>query len=134
MKSDKSILCTIGGFELPFPITVIQIEWFVAMLIPVMLFANIPPLSWIDNPLLKYLVLPIGIGWFMSQEISDVQSWIVQQVSHKKNYTQTVTRQERTEKRIFSKSYDDVAEYRKDMEERKKNAWAAWEHEQKGAL
>jgi hypothetical protein len=47
--------------------------------------------------------------------------------------TRSASRSEITRERVFHKPDDDDAVYRKDIEERKQNAWAAWEHEQKSS-
>lgn len=37
----------------------------------IMLFRDLPPLSMIEGAFLKYLGIPIGITWFMSQKTFD---------------------------------------------------------------
>lgn len=128
----KEVICAIGGFELPFSITINQMAWVVGVFFAILFFQKLPPLSWIDNPLLKYLVLPAGIAWFVN--FVDKKMLNRSEGITKTNCKQTAPRPERTRKRIFRKSYDDVAAYKKDLEERKRNAWAAWEREQKGEL
>lgn len=45
--------------------------WFIVSLFVVILFSNVPPLSLIDGALLKYIGLPVGLTWFMSQKTFD---------------------------------------------------------------
>src|SRR5699024_11853629 len=58
-------------FRLPFPVTFNQMSWFVLSLLLVMLFGNLPPLSLINGALLKYVGIPVGLTWFMSQKTFD---------------------------------------------------------------
>lgn len=46
-------------------------SWFVFSLLVVMLLGNLPPLSFIDGALLKYIGIPVGLTWFMSQKTFD---------------------------------------------------------------
>lgn len=57
--------------NLPFPLTFTQIAWFMGVLFFNIVFKDLPPLSMMDNVLLKYIVLPAGITWFMSQKTFD---------------------------------------------------------------
>lgn len=57
--------------QLPFPVTFTQMTWFVVSILFVMLFGSIPPLSFIDGALLKYLGIPVAFTWFMSQKTFD---------------------------------------------------------------
>src|SRR5699024_10338356 len=44
---------------------------FILSLFTVMLLGNLPPLSFIDGVLLKYVGIPVGLTWFMSQKTFD---------------------------------------------------------------
>ena len=46
-------------------------SWFVLSLLIVMLLGNLPPLSLINGALLKYVGIPVGLTWFMSQKTFD---------------------------------------------------------------
>src|SRR5690625_7441064 len=46
-------------------------SWFVLSLLVVMLLGNLPPLSLINGALLKYVGIPVGLTWFMSQKTFD---------------------------------------------------------------
>src|SRR5699024_6808463 len=48
-----------------------QMSWFVLSLLLVMLLGNLPPLSLINGALLKYVGIPVGLTWFMSQKTFD---------------------------------------------------------------
>ncbi|MCO7128367.1 conjugal transfer protein [Sporolactobacillus shoreicorticis] len=67
----EKVIYAINDFQLPFPVTFTQMAWFVCSLLLVVLFANVPPLSFIHGVLLKYVGLPVGLTWFMSQKTFD---------------------------------------------------------------
>ncbi|WP_100489401.1 conjugal transfer protein [Sporolactobacillus pectinivorans] len=67
----EKVIYAINDFQLPFPVTFTQMAWFVCSLLFVILFANLPPLSLIQGVLLKYVGLPVGFTWFMSQKTFD---------------------------------------------------------------
>lgn len=67
----EKVIYAINDFQLPFPVTFTQMAWFVCSLLLVVLFANVPPLSFIHGVLLKYVGLPVGFTWFMSQKTFD---------------------------------------------------------------
>ena len=67
----EKVIYAINDFQLPFPVTFTQMTWFVCSLLLVILFANLPPLSLIHGILLKYVGLPVGLTWFMSQKTCD---------------------------------------------------------------
>lgn len=67
----EKVIYAINDFQLPFPVTFTQMTWFVITLFIIILFGKLPPLSMIDGAFLKYLGIPIGITWFMSQKTFD---------------------------------------------------------------
>lgn len=67
----EKVIYAINDFRLPFPVTFTQMAWFVSSLLLVVLFGNVPPLSFIQGVLLKYVGLPVGLTWFMSQKTFD---------------------------------------------------------------
>ncbi|UBL00589.1 conjugal transfer protein [Clostridium perfringens] len=67
----EKVIYAINDFQLPFPVTFTQMTWFVITLLLIMLFGDLPPLSMIEGAFLKYLGIPIGITWFMSQKTFD---------------------------------------------------------------
>lgn len=67
----EKVIYAINDLKLPFPITFNQMTWFVLSLFLVIFLSNVPPLSFIDGALLKYLGIPGGIAWFMSQKSFD---------------------------------------------------------------
>lgn len=69
--SVEKVIYAINDFRLPFPVTFNQMSWFVLSLLLVMLFGNLPPLSLINGALLKYVGIPVGLTWFMSQKTFD---------------------------------------------------------------
>ena len=69
--SVDKVIYAINDFRLPFPVTFNQMTWFVLSLMVVMLLGNLPPLSFIDGALLKYVGVPIAVTWFMSKKSFD---------------------------------------------------------------
>lgn len=67
----EKVLYSLGEVSLLFPLTFTQIAWLVFTEIAVVVLRNVPPISMIDNPLMKYGVIPGGITWFMSQKTFD---------------------------------------------------------------
>ncbi len=65
------VLYSINDLKLPFPVTFSQIGWFVGTELLIMTFAHTFPLSMIEGAFLKYLGIPVGITWFMSQKTFD---------------------------------------------------------------
>lgn len=69
--SVDKVIYAINDFKLPFPVTFNQMTWFVLSLLAVMLLGNLPPLSFIDGALLKYVGVPLALTWFMSKKSFD---------------------------------------------------------------
>jgi len=69
--SVEKVLYAINDLQLPFPITFTQMTWFIVSLFAVMLLGDLPPLSSIDGAFLKYVGVPAGLTWFMSQKTFD---------------------------------------------------------------
>lgn len=69
--SVEKVIYSIQDIPLPFPLTVTQIGWGLATLMFMFVFGNLPILNLIDNALIKYIAIPIGITYFMSQRTFD---------------------------------------------------------------
>ena len=69
--SVEKVIYAINDFKLPFPVTFSQMAWFVISLLTVMLLGEVPPFSLIEGALLKYVGIPVGLTWFMSQKTFD---------------------------------------------------------------
>ena len=69
--SVEKVIYAINDFKLPFPVTFSQLAWFVISLLTVMLLGELPPFSLIEGALLKYVGIPVGLTWFMSQKTFD---------------------------------------------------------------
>ena len=67
----EKVLYAIGDLNLGRAFTLTQITWFVGTLLIIIMFGHLPPISYIDNTLLKYLVIPCSITWFMSRKTFD---------------------------------------------------------------
>lgn len=67
----EKVIYAINDLNLPFPVTFHQMAWFIVSLFIVMLLGDVPPLSFIDAVLVKYIGIPAGITWFMSQKTFD---------------------------------------------------------------
>lgn len=69
--SVDKVIYAINDLQLSFPITFTQMTWFTVSIVFVILFGNIPPLSFIDGAFLKYLGIPVAVTWFMCQKTFD---------------------------------------------------------------
>lgn len=69
--SVEKVLYSINDLKLPFPISFTQMTWFVLSLFVMILLGNLPPFSLIEGAFLKYLGIPVGLTWFMSQKTFD---------------------------------------------------------------
>lgn len=67
----EKIIYSLMNINLPIPLTFTQIAWFMGVLFADIIFRNIPPLAWTDNVLLKYIAIPAGLTWLMSQKTFD---------------------------------------------------------------
>ncbi len=67
----EKVLYAIEDLQLPFPITFSQLGWLVGTFCFVLMFQDMPPLSMIDNVIIKYAAIPIGVMWFMSKKTFD---------------------------------------------------------------
>ena len=67
----EKMLYALGDITLPFATTFMQIGWGLGALGLMMFLGHLPPLSFIDNTLIKFVVIPIGTAWFMGQKTFD---------------------------------------------------------------
>ncbi|RHH53645.1 conjugal transfer protein [Enterococcus casseliflavus] len=67
----EKVLYAINDVKLPFPVTFSQMAWLVGSLLTVMFLGDLPPLSFLHGVLLKYVGIPVGLTWFMSQKTFD---------------------------------------------------------------
>lgn len=67
----EKVIYAINDFQLPFPVTFTQMSCFIITLFIIMLFSDVPPLSMVQGALLKYLGIPIGVTWLVSQKTFD---------------------------------------------------------------
>lgn len=65
--SIERVLYAINDFNLPFPVTFTQIGWFLAALLVMIFFGDFLPLSLIDNFLIKFGVIPVGLAYVMNK-------------------------------------------------------------------
>lgn len=68
---EKMIYAIDNQTKLPIPLSISQIGWLMLSLFVVITFKNLPPISLINSGLIRYVVIPIGITWFMSQKTFD---------------------------------------------------------------
>ena len=71
MWAVEKVIYALNDFVLPFPVTLSQMSWLVVSLLTIAMLSKIPPIVLITNPLLKFVALPAGITWFMSQKALD---------------------------------------------------------------
>ena len=67
----EKMIYALSDVQLPFPVSLTQMAWFIFLLFAMILFKHMPPVSLIDNMLVKYLVIPGGVTWFISQKTFD---------------------------------------------------------------
>lgn len=67
----EKVIYAIRDLNLPFPVTYSQMAWFVMSLLLILILGDLPPFSFINGALLKYVGIPVGITWFMSQKTFD---------------------------------------------------------------
>lgn len=68
----EKVLYGISDIKLPFALTFSQLGWLVGTeLLVIFILKKIPPLCYSDNILFKYVVLPVGVMWFMSKKTFD---------------------------------------------------------------
>ena len=76
----EKYLSSVGDLPLPIPVTFVQIAWFAGTFFAILfVFSKIPPLSYCNNVLFEYGVIPGGIAWFMSKKTFDGKrpySWL----------------------------------------------------------
>ena len=69
----EKMLYAIGDINLPFAMTFSQVAWFVSLLMFMIMFGNMQPFTSIENPVVKYVLIPAGITWFMSKKTFDAK-------------------------------------------------------------
>lgn len=67
----ERVLHSIHDFSLPRAFTFTQIGWFLGTLAVVIFLADTIFLSWLDNLMIKFVAIPVGLSWFMSQKTFD---------------------------------------------------------------
>lgn len=68
----ERVLHKIGDVKSPIPLTFAQIGWLVGtFLVDMLILAKIPPLCYVDNVIIRYVLLPVGVTWFMSKKAFD---------------------------------------------------------------
>lgn len=68
----EKVLYGLQDVTLPVPLTFSQMGWLAGSEALVMFVLNkLPPLCYSDNFLLKWIVIPAGITWFMSKKTFD---------------------------------------------------------------
>lgn len=68
----EKVLYGLQDVTLPIPLTFSQMEWLLASeALMAFILNKLPPLCYSDNFLLKWIVVPAGITWFMSKKTFD---------------------------------------------------------------
>ena len=82
IKSYKKIwgmegtLYSINDTPLPFPMAYSQIAWFIAGLVFMILSKDIPPFSFINGWLMRYIAIPAGLTFVMNKvEFEGKKPW-----------------------------------------------------------
>ena len=69
--SVEKVVYAINDFNLPFPVSLSQMAWFVVSLLLVILLSKLPPLNLIKGAFLKYLGIPLFLTVFMNGKSFD---------------------------------------------------------------
>lgn len=69
--SVEKVIYGVGDMKLPISLTFSQITWLVLSLLLMMLLKNVPPISMIESPLVKYVGIPAVLTWCMSTKTFD---------------------------------------------------------------
>ena len=69
--SVEKVIYAINDFNLPFPVSLSQMSWFVVSLLLVILLSKLPPLNFIKGAFLKYLGIPLFLTVFMNGKSFD---------------------------------------------------------------
>lgn len=69
--SVEKIIYAISDIDLPFPVTMSQMGWFVITLLVMIFLGDKPPLSFISSSLIKYAAIPIAVAYFMNAKSFD---------------------------------------------------------------
>ncbi len=62
---------SIQGIPLPIPVSYRQLAFFVGTLFVMLLLNTLPPFSWIEYYLVKFLGIPILVSWFFTRKTLD---------------------------------------------------------------
>lgn len=72
----EGTLYSVGDTNLPFPLTYMQIIYFVASFLLMFALGDVPPFSFIDNWLLKNVAIPVAITFLLSKlEFDGKKPW-----------------------------------------------------------
>lgn len=69
--SVEKVIYAINDFNLPFPVTFSQIGWFLGALLLMIFLGDLPPLSLLDNFLIKYVAIPVSTAYIMNKRSFD---------------------------------------------------------------
>ena len=65
----EKVLHNIGDVKSPIPLTFAQIGWLVGtFLVDMLILAKIPPLCYVDNVIIRYVLLPVGVDMVYVKE------------------------------------------------------------------
>lgn len=67
----EKVIYAVNDLKLPFPVTLSQMAFFVCFVLGMVVLGNMPPLMFVENVLLKYLVIPVGLTVLMSKKTFD---------------------------------------------------------------
>lgn len=67
----EKVFYAIEDFQLPRPITATQATWFVVVFLVCLVFKNYPPISFVDNFLIRQFAIPFICTIFLSKKEYD---------------------------------------------------------------
>ncbi|MDQ0416525.1 hypothetical protein J2Z48_000692 [Croceifilum oryzae] len=62
---------SVQGIQLPIPVSYRQLAFFAGTLFLMFLLNEIPPFSWVDYYLIKFIGIPLLVAWFFTRKTLD---------------------------------------------------------------
>lgn len=113
---------SIQGVHLPIPISYRQLAFFTAALFVMILLNKIPPFSWVEYFLIKFIVIPALVAWFFTRKTLDGKAphrFILRYIEHKISRHQFARYQELKPSKDSLYQYEGVIAYRNSGGERR---------------
>lgn len=106
---------SIQGVHLPIPISYRQLAFFTGALFVMILLNKIPPFSWVEYFLIKFIAIPAIVAWFFTRKTLDGKAphrFIICYLQHKFSKHQFARYKELSNPNDSIYQYDGVVAYR----------------------